>query len=658
MTESVEVLKCAFRSAWKPTPHLAMSELAHRYLKLSSEYSKLTGPPNFDLYPYLVQPLDDLSPDNPARVVVLEAGIQSGKSLIGMGFVVGVITAYPGPVIWVTSHDTKAEEFSKTRLDLMIRDDETIKSLVSPENAKNKNNTIKLKRFPGGTIKLVGAQSVSGLTSDSIKYVVIDEADDHAENVGKAGSSIELAINRQSSFGDTAKTLIVSSPKVAGQSEIDNWRKRGTDRRWLIPCPHCGQFQELQPCDDNLKNWRLVWIKGDYSNVHYTCTECGGSIYDRDKARFMRQGRWSEPTNNDADGTIESYWLNFMSLPLGTYSWTDFARQWDAAVDRMKAGDMDPMRTIINTRMARTFEDRGEAIDAHELQGRLEADWQTVPDGVQLITMATDVQGGVNARLETAWIGWGAQEEAWLLDYVVTPGEPSDPETWAAHDQLRQRLFSLDDGRRVPASVCFVDRGFSATEVLQYTLRRSRQRTYAIKGVDGTPSDAIITNLAARANLKKVKNAPYYVVKTCAASDAADAMLRTIQPGSRYLHIPEGLLKKVPNLLDMLTSEQRFKVRGKDGKVRVHWTKKREDLPNEAWDLLKYNIAARIFAVLSGFVFETQRRPVIVDNGGDITDEVIETLREIQNPVESKPRPVAQPVRRPTRPRYSSGWRG
>ena len=58
----------------------------------------------------------------------------------------------------------------------------------------------------------------------------------------------------------------------------------------------------------------------------------------------------------------------------------------------MKAGDLDPIRTLVNTRMARAFEDRGESLDAHELQRLLEPDWDFVPDDVQLVTMATDVR--------------------------------------------------------------------------------------------------------------------------------------------------------------------------------------------------------------------------------------------------------------------------
>jgi len=655
LSESMSVIDLALRQTFAPTPSVSVSKIASKHLILSPEYSKVSGPVNLDLYPYLVEIMDMTTPNGGPRIVVFQAGIQMGKSVVGQAFLTAGIGYYPGPFLWVTSHDSKAEEFSKTRLDLMIRDSELLRSKVAEEKSRDKSNTIKLKRFPGGTVKLVGAQSVSGLTSDTIRFVVIDEADDHRENVSGAGSSTELAINRTTTFGETAKILIVSSPKVKGQSEIESWRLRGTDRRYLVPCPHCGHEQALEPCDDELRNWRLVWEKGRYDDVHYECVNCGGAWHNNDKAKFLPAGRWSEPTNLAADPGIESYLINFMYQPLGTYSWADFARQWDAAVDRMKAGDLDPIRTLVNTRMARAFEDRGESLDAHELQRLIEPDWDFVPDDVQLITMATDVQGKDGGRFETMWIGWGAGDEAWMLDYVVTPGELTEPETWSAHDRLRARVFDFADGRKAPASVCFIDRGFEATRVLQHTLKRGRARTYAIKGVEGTPRDAIISNIPSRTNLKGVKNAPYYTVRTVAAKDASDAMLRVTNPGPKYLHIPESLLDKVPHLLDMLTAERRLKI-----KARVSWEKKSKDKANEAWDLLGYNIAARSFACLGGFVFGAKAEPALPPvTGSDLADVVgtaPEPTAEIVKILNNLPPALPSELRPARKKRPKTGW--
>jgi len=197
----------AFAAAWRPRPHLRVSEIAERDLVLSREYSKEPGPIRLVRTPFLREPMDRLSPDDPVQVVVFMGPVQIGKTIIGQAFLASIIGYYPGPALVVTDTDTKAEEFSKYRLDPMIRDSPLLRSLVAEAKSRNRDNTIKLKTYPGGYAKFVGAQSASGLTSTTCRYVMIDEADDHKANVSYAGSSVSLAMGRQTTYGDMRKTL-------------------------------------------------------------------------------------------------------------------------------------------------------------------------------------------------------------------------------------------------------------------------------------------------------------------------------------------------------------------------------------------------------------------------------------------------------------------
>ncbi len=637
-------IEVAMRSAFRPTPHLSVVEIAERDLILSPEYSKLTGRPNFDLYPYLREPINRLSPDDPCRVMTFEGPVQCGKSMIGQAFVVAVIGYWPGPMLWATSHDTKAEEFSKNRLDLMIRDSALLSRLVSSD-VKSKANTIKLKRFPGGTLKLVGAQSVSGLTSDTVRYAFVDESDDHRVNVSGAGSSIELIRNRMTTYGDLSKMAIVSSPSIDGASEIDAWRRAGTDRRYLVPCPFCGEMIELQACDDELKNWRLVWQKGQYDDIGYICQSCGGKIREHQKNAMNRAGRWSEPMNRAADGTNESYSLNFLYLPPGTYTWCDFARQWDAAVDRLGAGDLDPMHTLVNTRLARTWRDRGETMDKSALAARLEGDFDVLPAGVQYITMATDVQ---RDRLETMWVGWGEGLEAWILDYDVTHGDTDDPATWAEMDRLRSRKFRPFEGSARQADIALIDRGFAADRVLAYTTPRARSKTYAIKGVAGLPKDPIWDKKPARSKAKKLKHAPYYIVRTTAAKDFASSMLTITTHGPKYVHIQRRLVQEFPDFLDQMASERRVRQRDRAGRVVVRWETLTDATRNEVWDTFCYNVAAINALLLSGKELKPldlpRPAPLSAADEAAVVAEIFE-----------KPAVAVQSIRRVARPR--GRWR-
>jgi phage terminase large subunit GpA-like protein len=166
---SIAALHRAVRDACAPRPRLSVSEIAERDLFLSREYSKEPGPIRLERTPYLREPMDRLSPDDPAQTIVFLGPVQIGKTIIGQALIAAVIGYYPGPMLVVTDTDTKAEEFSKYRLDMMIRDSAFLRSRVAEAKSRNRDNTIKLKTFSGGYLKLVGAQSVSGLTSRLVR---------------------------------------------------------------------------------------------------------------------------------------------------------------------------------------------------------------------------------------------------------------------------------------------------------------------------------------------------------------------------------------------------------------------------------------------------------------------------------------------------------
>ena len=67
---SVEHLEVTLRRAWKPRPHLSVTEIAEKHLYLSPEYSKEAGYISFDRYSYLRDPINRLGASDPVKVVV------------------------------------------------------------------------------------------------------------------------------------------------------------------------------------------------------------------------------------------------------------------------------------------------------------------------------------------------------------------------------------------------------------------------------------------------------------------------------------------------------------------------------------------------------------------------------------------------------------
>ena len=97
LSESMSVIDLALRQTFAPTPSVSVSKIASKHLILSPEYSKVSGPVNLDLYPYLVEIMVMTTPNGGPRIVVFQAGIQMGKSVVGQAFLTAGIGYYPGP---------------------------------------------------------------------------------------------------------------------------------------------------------------------------------------------------------------------------------------------------------------------------------------------------------------------------------------------------------------------------------------------------------------------------------------------------------------------------------------------------------------------------------------------------------------------------------
>lgn len=640
----------AIRRAWEPRPALSVSQLATRHLVLSPEYSKIRGPLDLDLYPYLREILDRLHPDDPIRVVALRGHIQGGKTVVAMGWLSAIIAAFPAPTLWVTDTESKAELFSKKRLDLMVRDSPALRERVADYKSRNKDNTLLRKTFTGGDLDIVGAQSASRLTSNTYRWVVLDEVDDHRENVSHAGSSIALAMGRQTTYGDLAKTFIASSPKIKGQSEIDTWHDRGDRRVFRVPCVRCGELQPLEfrsPADGGGWEYRLVWDKGDPSSVHYVCRYCNGTFVEIDKPRILPAGEWTA-TATPTDPTVTSYGLNCLYLPLGGYGWADLARQWESAMARLRAGDPDEHRTVINTRLAESYEVPGDTLDAHALSRLVEPDWgDRIPARVRVVTCGTDVQGN---RVETVTLGWGNGWEVWVLDYNVIWSDPRMQDVWDRHDEIVRREYVTADGRRLrPAATC-VDSGHLPQRVLEYAKDRFRRGVYAIKGLDARGA---IWDRKVRRSGKNKNGGTFFVVRVTAAKDDLATALRVVEPGPRYVHIPARILTAFPDFLEQLSSERRVTTRDKRGRDQIAWKKVAEGRPNEVWDTFVYALAAAHSLTMGGLRLDAPvtATPAPLSGASDKTSE------PAWHPAAPTPEPDARkPARRPRPPAKPGGW--
>jgi phage terminase large subunit GpA-like protein len=287
-----------------------------------------------------------------------------------------------------------AKKASQQRVAPLIEDSPELAKLVAPAKQKDSGNTVLAKSFPGGILIMTGANSAVGLRSMPARYAFLDEVDAYPGDVDGEGDPVGLVKRRTNTFGRTAKMFLVSTPTVHGSSRIEREYEMSDQRRYNVPCPHCGGLQWL-------KFERLRRERGAPETAVYACEHCEEPIEERHKATMLPGGFW-EPTAVTQDPDCIGFHISALYSPLGWMSWADIAREWEQA-----QGDASKLKTFKNTILGETWFEQGEQVDWERIYERRES-WRqgTLPVGVTIIVGAVDIQASP-ARLELHVWGFG-----------------------------------------------------------------------------------------------------------------------------------------------------------------------------------------------------------------------------------------------------------
>ena len=234
-----------FLDGLRPEDPLTVSEWSDRYRRLSSKASAEPGPWRTSRTPYLREPMDCLSSDNPVQRVVLMFAAQTGNTEAGSNWLGYVIDHAHGPMLCVQPTVEMAKRLSKQRLESMITDTPCLAAKIAPSRARDSGNTMFSKDFSGGIMMLTGANSATGLRSAPCRYLFADEIDAFPSDVDGEGDQVALAERRTTTFA-RRKILLTSTPTVKDFSRIEAEFQRSDQRRFFVPCPCCGAMQWLQ----------------------------------------------------------------------------------------------------------------------------------------------------------------------------------------------------------------------------------------------------------------------------------------------------------------------------------------------------------------------------------------------------------------------------
>ena len=326
------------------------------------------------------------------------------------------------------------------------------------------------KEFAGGILIMTGANSAVGLRSIPARYILLDEVDAYPASADEEGDPVTLAEARSLTFAHRRKVLLISTPTVKGFSRIEREYEASDQRRYFVPCPHCGHAQMLV-------FERLKWDTGKPETAAYHCASCETPIAEHHKTAMLAAGVW-RATGTAADPSTIGFHLSALYSPVGWLSWEAIARAWVAA-----QGSDGAIRAFRNTILGETWVETGEAPDWQRLYDRRER-WPagTVPAGGLFLTAGADIQ---KDRIEVDVWAWGRGLESWLIDHIVIEGGPERTEPWAALDRLLSQVWPHENGATLTLAKLAIDTGYEPTAVYGGARRAGVAQVAPVKGVEG-----------------------------------------------------------------------------------------------------------------------------------------------------------------------------
>jgi phage terminase large subunit GpA-like protein len=580
-----ERIGLALRRNLQPPPTLTLSEWAERYAVLSVETSAQTG--RFRAYGYQPGIMDAITDPTVATVTVMKAA-RVGYTKILDNTVGYFIHQDPSPTLVVQPRVEDAEDYSKTEIAPMLRDIPVLAAIAGTPKAKDGNQTILKKSFPNGaTLSLVGANSPGGFRRITVRIVLFDEVDAYpAGGAGSEGDQVALGVKRSETFWNR-KIVLGSTPTIKGISRIERSYEQSDQRRYHVPCPHCGARQPLEWGGKDLPHG-IKWKRDEAGNglpdtVYYVCSANGCIIDEGDKPEMIAKGAWvaSKPFKGHAGFHI---WTGY-SLHANA-SWANLVEEWLRVKD-------DPLlrQTFVNLVLGEPYEDRGDkAMSERLLVARAEVWGAEVHDRVAVLTAGGDVQ---DDRVEIEIVGWGANEERWSIAHEVIEGDPDNPSLWKQVDAVLKRKWRRGDGREFEVMAACIDSGGHHTEkVYEFSKARLGRRIWAIKGESARGGARSPVWPIKRPSARNKASFRPVILGVNAAKDVIRARLHLPQPSldepsPGYMHYP---VERDINFFAQLLAERLVTKAIRGQRFRV-W----EPAPgraNEALDLAVYSYAA------------------------------------------------------------------
>lgn len=376
-----------------PTSELA-SVWCERCLIIPPPQTQSPGQFSLDGREYCREPLDDFGIDAITDAVYC-FGSQTGKTTILIGGVAYTVVNSPAGFLWVMPNIELARSFSETRW-IPIIDASAVLAALKPFGARRHNFKKTQQQIGGSIVNFIGSNSPANLASRPARVVVLDEVDKFNDGGQKEADAVNLAEQRTKSFANP-KRIKTSTPTLSS-GLIWTEFKKGDQRRYFVPCPHCGKFIVLAwsesftvfdklGCEAYVK-WDKEAKRADGSwdldrverSARFVCPHCSADILDKEKTIMNRNGEW-RPTAK-APASFRSRHLPSL------YAATPETSAGKLAVKFLQSKEsLFGLRGFINGDLAEPFESQ----DLSSIRCEIVTPDEEIPKGVTL-TLNVDCQ--------------------------------------------------------------------------------------------------------------------------------------------------------------------------------------------------------------------------------------------------------------------------
>lgn len=604
----------------EPPPPMSIIEWAETHRVLSREEANdYAGPYDLDNTPALRGILAECDPKRNRRVVVQKAAQQ--------GYTAGVVCNVIGyhvhwePCVQVVMfpREKSAKDFDAEKFSPMVRATPALAKCIRLKSRTDGNSTTR-KHYPGGLAKFVASNSPSDVKSTSAKIRIVEEPDDTNKDVKGQGNAIALLRERGKTIRDNFE-LIGGTPTAKGASEIEKEMRTTDQRRFMVPCHHCGERHEVEwshvvipgleltpedladPEIDARYPEREVYGRARHEEAYYVCPHCGGVWTDDERIANIRAAArvapfygW-EPT---ADSPDPGFYCNEMQSVFEGSRVPVLAEKYLRAKHLMDQGDPTEMVAFWNSTRGMCWEFKGELPEEEELRNRAEnyAEW-SIPSGGLVPLLTVDVQ---HDRLAlTCWVV-GRGEEMWLAYWGEIYGQTvvAHAGAWVELEQLLGKQIRTALGGALSIAAVAIDCSDGQTSDAVYAFvrkhnRRDRQ-VIAVKGAADAEGRVEIWTppKAVDPNYKATKASKYGVqVHIVGTAKAKDLILGWAQEGGRVRLAGKGPGRMHwydsvrADFYEQMLSE--IKIPSRTNPKRRAW-KARTDRRNEALDCTVYAV--------------------------------------------------------------------